>query len=343
VRVKLRGVVSIRRRLATGDIVIYHYAWRGGPRIAGEPGSPEFMASWQAALKTRRTPDPELFKSLIEAYKASAAFDKISERTRDDYRKQLARIEIAFGDLPLAALDDPRVTRQFLAWRDSMRTSPRQADYGWTVLMRVISWGRDNGLTSYRPPDRVERLYTGDRAEMVWGEEHVAAFWPAAPAPVQWALMLAIETGQRQGDLLRLPWSAYDGTFITLRQSKTGRPVAIPVTRRLRAVLETIPRISPVILTSDAKRPWRPNAFRQAWQRATKRAGIVGLTFHDLRGTAVTRLSEAGCTPQEIATITGHSLRDVGAILDRYSARTTKLAVAAIAKLERSRKVEDGQ
>jgi integrase len=216
------------------------------------------MASWQAALKSRRTPDPELFKALIEAYKASAAFDKISDRTRDDYRKQLARIEIAFGDLPLVALDDPRVTRQFLAWRDSMRASPRQADYGWTVLMRVISWGRDNGLTAYRPPDRVERLYTGDRAEMIWREEHIAAFLPKAPAPIQWALMLAIETGQRQGDLLRLPWSAYDGTFITLRQSKTDRPVAIPVTKRLRAVLETIPRISPVILTSDAKRPWRP-------------------------------------------------------------------------------------
>jgi integrase len=65
------------------------------------------------------------------------------------------------------------------------------------------------------------------------------------------------------------------------------------------------------------------------------RAGA--LTFHDLRGTAVTRLSEAECTPQEIATITGHSLRDVGAIMDRYSARTDKLAVAAIAKLERGR------
>lgn len=64
----------------------------------------------------------------------------------------------------------------------------------------------------------------------------------------------------------------------------------------------------------------------------------MGLTFHDLRGTAVTRLSESECTPQEIATITGHSLLDVGAIMDRYSARTDKLAIAAIAKLERGRK-----
>jgi hypothetical protein len=57
--------------------------------------------------------------------------------------------------------------------------------------------------------------------------------------------------------------------------------------------------------------------------------------LHDLRGTAVARLLEAECTPQEIATITGHSLRDVSAIMDSYSARTDKIAVGAIAKLER--------
>jgi integrase len=37
-------------------------------------------------------------------------------------------------------------------------------------------------------------------------------------------LLLALWTGQRQGDLLRLPWSAYDGEHIRLRQSKTGAP-----------------------------------------------------------------------------------------------------------------------
>jgi hypothetical protein len=35
-------------------------------------------------------------------------------------------------------------------------------------------------------------------------------------------LLLALWTGQRQGDLLRLPWSAYDGEHVRLRQSKTG-------------------------------------------------------------------------------------------------------------------------
>jgi hypothetical protein len=66
------------------------------------------------------------------------------------------------------------------------------------------------------------------------------------------------------------------------------------------------------------------------------KAGIVGVTFHDLRGTAVTRLAIVGCTAPEIASLTGHSLRDVNAILDaHYLHRDPALAESAIRKLER--------
>jgi integrase len=66
-------------------------------------------------------------------------------------------------------------------------------------------------------------------------------------------------------------------------------------------------------------------------------SSITDLHFHDLRGTAVTRLAEAECTNAEIASITGHAMRDVARILDRYLARTDKIALAAIAKLERGK------
>lgn len=46
--------------------------------------------------------------------------------------------------------------------------------------------------------------------------------------------------------------------------------------------------------------------------------GVAGLTFHDLRGTVVTRLAIAGCTVPQIATITGHSLKDVATLLDAH-------------------------
>jgi integrase len=71
------------------------------------------------------------------------------------------------------------------------------------------------------------------------------------------------------------------------------------------------------------------------------KAGIVGLTFHDLRGTSVTRLATMGCTTPEIASLTGHSLRDVNAILDaHYLHRDPALAESAIRKLEAGTKLQ---
>ena len=91
----------------------------------------------------------------------------------------------------------------------------------------------------------------------------------------------------------------------------------------------------PIILTSTEKRPWTSDGFRASWGKACKQAGVIGVTFHDLRGTAVTRLALAGCTEAEIATITGHSLRSVRAILDtHYLSRDPALGESAIRKLE---------
>jgi integrase len=279
---------------------------------------------------------------VIAGYKASQDFLSLRSRTREDYLKQIKKIETEFGDLPLAALDDARVTKDFLDWRDSMANSPRQADYAWTILMRLLSWARARGITLYRPPERVDRLYHADRSERIWEEQHIAAFMAVASEPLQRALVLAFETGQRQADLLALAWSAYqvDGEgrpWIRLRQQKTGRRVNVPVTRSLRAVLDNMKRTSTQVLTNKRGEAWQSNAFRKAWGDTCKRAKIVGLTFHDLRGTAITRLAEADCSHAEIAAITGHSMRDVGAILDKYLARTDKIALAAIAKLERAK------
>lgn len=91
------------------------------------------------------------------------------------------------------------------------------------------------------------------------------------------------------------------------------------------------------ILTNTRGRSWTPDGFGTSWYKASRQAGIVELTFNDLRGTAITMLSEAGCTSQEIATVTGHTLKSVAQILKRYLARTRPLAEAAILKLENAR------
>jgi integrase len=149
---------------------------------------------------------------------------------------------------------------------------------------------------------------------------------------------------QRQGDLLRLPWSAYDGKEIRLRQSKSVRKggrrpvnVTIPVGAPLKEALDAAAKSkrSTIIPTTMDGTPWTSDGFRASWRKAQAKAGLVGVTFNDLRGTAVTRLALVGCTEAEIAAITGHSLRDVRSILDaHYLRRDPQLARAALHKLE---------
>lgn len=338
-RVRLPGVHSVRRRLADGATAIYHYAWRGGPRLPGEPGSPEFFAAWQALTAARGCRHEGTIQGLLGDYQRSPAWSDLAERTRKDYARHIRKIEAEFGDMPLAALSDRRVRGDMLAWRDQLaRKSARQADYALAVLALVLAWGHNRGACPANPLERPGRLYRADRAERVWSDEDEAAFTAAAPAHLRLALLLAADTGQRQGDLLRLPWSAWDGAHLHVRQGKTGRRVKVPATERLRAALDAEPRRAVTILTTLRGQSWTSDGFRASWGKACAAAGIDGLTFHDLRGTAVTRLALARCTVPEIAAITGHALKEVETILDaHYLGRSSGLAVAAVEKLETHR------
>jgi integrase len=340
-RVRLKGINSVQKRLADGSVKTYWYAWKGGPPLRGEPGSPEFMASYNEAVAFKVVPPRGTLLSVLQAYQGSEDFTGLAASTRRSYVALITRIEKTFADFPLAALTDRRTRGVFKAWRDRIATDSgrRQADYAWTVLARVLSWGLDRGLVPANPCERGGRLYRGSRAERIWTTTDEEAFMQRAPAHLHLPLLLALWTGQRQGDLLRLPWSAYNGTHIRLRQSKTGRPVVILVGAPLKAALDAAPKRSPIMLTNSEGKPWTSDGFRASWRKASVVAGVRDVTFHDLRGTAVTRLALVGATEAEIANITGHSLRDVHAILDtHYLARDPALGESAIRKLERGTK-----
>ena len=236
----------------------------------------------------------------------------------------------------------------FLEWRDKLaQTSLRQADYAYGTLARILSWAKKRRLISENPCANGGKLYHGSRASKIWHDEEVTRFLQTAPSYLCLAMLLAINSGQRQGDLLRLPWSAYDGTTIKLRQRKTGAYVHIPVADDLKDALDATKRRSPIMLTNSDGKPWSESGFQGAWGKATTRAGIRGLTFHDLRGTAVVTLARAGCNEVEIYSITGLKPGDVQAILTaHYLPRDAEVASNAIAKLNqykaRGDQKEDG-
>ena len=84
-------------------------------------------------------------------------------------------------------------------------------------MARVPSWALDNGLVDTNPCKKGGRLYSANRADKVWSDAQESAFLAKALKHLRLPCLLAICTAQRQGELLRLLWSAYAGTFGCVR------------------------------------------------------------------------------------------------------------------------------
>ena len=350
VRADIPGVFPTYKTLKDSSRRTYWYHRATGQRLHGEPGSPEFIADLARAeefLKGRL--NGENFIGLIRAYSLSIEFGtKLAATTQSEYKRMLTKAELKFGTMPIPVLEDPRIVRDFLQYREEVAraSGEREADNRLSAISAMLTWAKEHGRVTVNHLKGFRRLYHSDRSEKIWLPAHIEAFMRVAPLELQRALVLALHTGQRQGDILKMAWTNYDGSAISLRRGKRRRKdgegplIAIPCTKTLRRVLDGMPRISPLILTTKTGRAFKKRYFAEQWEKAATAAKIVDLHFHDLRGTAVTLLSEAGCTPQMIGAITGHSTKTIHSIIGTYLARTRGLADQAIVNFQNSKRTK---
>lgn len=333
VKVDLKGIAKAKAKGHT-----YYYAWRGGPRLHGEPGSAEFMASYHEAHENRRVKDDGRFRALVTLYKASGDYQALADSTRKNWGPWLDRIAEHFGSLRVAQFDRPEKIRKIIRqWRSKWADKPRTADYGLQVLSRVLAYAVDPlGKIAANPCEGIKQLYSGDRSEVIWTDTDIKQIKNTCTAEIAVAVDLAAHTGLRLGDLLRLSWSHVGDDAITMATGKSrGRREAIvPLYDDLRAVLAAIPKRSTTILTNSRRRPWKVNGFGTAFNRAKHRARIAGLRFHDLRGTAATRFYIAGLSERVIAEIMAWDEEHVAKIIRRYVGRSaaTKAIINQINK-----------
>ncbi|MDA8120644.1 MAG: tyrosine-type recombinase/integrase [Gammaproteobacteria bacterium] len=113
----------------------------------------------------------------------------------------------------------------------------------------------------------------------------------------------AIETAMRRGEIAAMCWEHLDrkAQVLLLPETKNGTPRRVPLSTAALAVLDTLPR-----RLNGHIWGMRPDSISQAFERVRKAAGIEGLTFHDLRHEATSRLFEKGLGLMEVASITGH-------------------------------------
>ena len=332
VSVRLKGIHRVR---AKGRV--YYYAWRGGPRLQGSPGSPEFISGFEQAHAARKAPSTAkgTFAGIIAAYRASPAYTGLGVHTTRAYAAHLADMEIAFGKMSVRLLDDPRVRRDFLDWRDSMAHKPRTADMAVGVLKRVLGWAMERVFVTTNQAEPIGRLHASNKSEDIWVVADFDAFDAVASRELRWAVELGVLTGLRQSDLIRLAWGHDLGDVIDFRTSKRGKRVMIPVTPALRDLLGRIERRGPIILTTTrGKRPWTADGLRSSFGKACDDAGVVR-SFHDLRRTAATFLVAAGLDNAQVAMIMGWSEKDVETLKRLYVSRRA-VVEAVLAKLQKA-------
>lgn len=279
----------------------YVYAWRGGPRLHSAPGTEAFVQELAELTAGRTATDTTKISALVRSYKSSDDWKGLAVKSQKNWTPFLDKIHNHFGGMSIAAFDRPLIRVAIRKWRDGMKHTPRQADMALQVLSKVLSFGMAEGKLQGNACTGIPRIYRSNRSEIIWTEDDIAAIRETTSAEVMWAIRLAALTGLRKGDLLKLSWSHVQEHSIEMRTGKSSqrKTAIIPIYRELRELLEEIPKRATTILTNQEGLPWK-TGFDASFMRYKNKAGI-DKHFHDLRGTAATKMFLAGLTIREIA------------------------------------------
>jgi integrase len=173
------------------------------------------------------------------------------------------------------------------------------------------------------------------------------------------AVVIALNTGMREGEIRQLRWSQidFDARTLTVGKAKTsaGTGRAVPMNDRLTLALRTWSNQTPDRKSdhhvfpaeqygqpgekSDGRfelDPTKPiGSWKTAW-RTARRDSNVKCRFHDLRHSAVTRLLEAGVSFPIVASLLGWSPSTTTKMAKRYGHIGNAAHRAAVTALDPS-------
>lgn len=337
VKGNMKGIHKVTRKLADGSKRTHYYAWRGGPAMENkDPNSRAFMREF-IELTAERNQDPVkgCLGELINEYEKSPDFQNLADSTKEINGYSIAKIRHRYFDFPLELLSQRGARREFIDWRNEIAENDGNAaaDRAMSVLKRILRFGVNMEMIDHHPLKDVNKLYDGSRKNIIWTDADIQKLKDLGNEKITQALILGLWTGQRQGDLLKLRWNAYDGHTLSIEQSKTKTYARVKVSAELKAMLDNMERTAVTILTNQAGKPWG-TGFKSSWRKACDRAGVSGLNFHDLRGTFVTLAYRNGASIEEIADVTGHTIKDAERIIRKHYL----VSGGAVEKIEKRKK-----
>jgi integrase len=317
-----------------------YFRYRGEQWRLPAPGTEGFATAYDALLagiKVRHNNVEFMPGSLdwaIERFLASPLYNKRAETTKRNYRRVLDCLRQGWGAGFLRDLQ-PRHVRTIR--NEIAKRSTTDADIGMSLISALWEFATEQlGIELDADPTHgIKRVHKVAHEHEPWPSELIERFLREARPSLRWAVKLALYTGQRRSDLVKMKWSQYDGEFIEVRQQKTGALLSIPCHKALRTELESMPRVADTILVGERGAPLTGSSLSVMVRRQLREMGVNGYAIHGLRKNAAVELANAGCDAFEIAAITGH--RTVG-MVQHYAKRhdQRRRARSAMDKWERS-------
>lgn len=304
-------------------------------RIMAQPGTEAFDAEYWEIMRGRVTPRTT-WSALIDHFRASARWTELRPRTRQDYDKCFDYLREKAGDRDMTRTS----ARDAVAAMDANAHRVRFGNYVVSVMSVLAEYARTElewikvnpfrGLRKRRMPEERQA------AHVPWPDDAVAKFRAEARPQPRLIFELGLGSVQRPDDWTRFRWSDYDGERLRLSQSKTGKPLTLPCTAELRAVLDAVRPADgvpdrPILIKRDGNPiSYRPMSWIMLAER--KRLGLAAYDLHALRYRGVMELAWAGCDDDEIMSYSGHNTK---AMVAKYAGQARQMMRAEAAAEKR--------
>lgn len=254
---------------------------------------------------------------------------KLSTQKRD--RGILKVLKADLGDVALVNIDGQLLSGMIRQWQgdglgaNSIRLYLAILSHLYNIARK--EWGM---LELINPVELVRKpkLPQGRDRRLVGDEEtRLLAVCTAMNPELADIVILAIETAMRQGEILKLEWRHVNWLehTCTSYDTKNGETRVVPLSVRAEEALQRQQQRA----TGKEGKAWKytNDGMRASYNKALKRAGIEGLTFHDLRHEATSRFCEKGLPMMTVQAITGHKSTQM---LKRYTHISGKALVDAV-------------
>jgi integrase len=296
--------------------------------------SEEFMAVYTKAMSGKPKDGgagqsktvPGSFSDLIASYYQTPGFLSLAPITRKTYRNDMERFRKEHGDKRVAKLTTDHIEALIAGKADR----PAAANRLRKSLKILMAYAVKKKFRADNPTIGVKKLRHRSTGFRTWTEEEIAVFYNAYPkgTRARLAMDLLLHTAQRRSDVIRMGWQNVRDGFLTIRQSKTGTEVAIPVTGRFADVLGSLKRDNMTFLMTAQGKPFTEAGFTNWFRKRVKEAGLpVGLSPHGLRKAACVRLADVGRSATDIMAISGHrNLAEVQTYVEAANRKRSTMA-----------------